>query len=1438
MRGTLARLLIAVSVVAAAGQTLAQSVPGWNLTFDDEFNGTSLDTTKWTPQYRWSPTPINNELEYYVPSAVTESGGYLNLTASKLTTPIVSGGVDYYYTSGVVTTYQKFSQSYGMFEINCKVPAGNGFWPAFWLLPEDESWPPEIDVFEILGQQPNTAYFTYHYQINNDGQNHGSGSSSVGPNYSAGFHTFSIIWNPAEIVWYVDGVEQFQTTNYITSKPMYMLANLAVGGSWPVPPDSSTPFPSAMTIDYIRAYASAGMAGNWNSASGGTWSNVTSSGWNAGSFPHSTDDSATFSQALAAGATVTLDTPVTLGGLVLNDSSGAYGWTIASSNPPLNTVTFSSTPNLAYIASQSGNHTLNAPVVLASPLTINVTGASLTMSGPISGTGSITTAGTGSLILSGSNSFGGALNAAGGTVQIGNGGNSGTLGSGPVSNNAALVFSRSDSGLSVSNVISGSGSLTQIGAGAITLAAANTYTGATLVSNGTLVLGNGLAIQDSTLNTSGSGALSFGSLASAAFGGLAGSGNLVLANSAGTASVNLSVGANNASTTFSGTLSDNATGARLTKVGSGMLTLSGANTYSGGTYLDNGTLSLSSSAALGSGTLTINGGGLYHSSGYLTLSNNPQVWNGSFTVNNPISTTLNLGSGNVALNNNIQITAGAGWGSVSLVVGGVISNGSGNYGLTIMGGANSGAIYLTGNNAFGGGATLGSSATSGVLAIGNSSALGSGTLTINNGTIEGAYNPIVSNPIIWNGPLTFTNNAGLPNFGSSVTFTGNVALTGNRTVNSNILTGWAFKGVISDGGGNYSLTDAGGGYSNSLALGGANTFGGGVTFTSGAGAATLDIGNLGTGPGNSALGTGSFTIGPNTATASIDNSSGAAGTLATNNAQVWNGDFTFVGSKSLNMGTGAVSMGTAAGATRTVTVSTNTLTIGGVISNGLNAATPTVNLTKAGAGGLALGGANTFSGNTSVTAGTLDLTNSLALQNSTLATGGTGLVLDAAATNNAFTLGGLSGTGGLALQNSASRAIALSVGNNGGNTTYSGALSAAGSLSKVGSGVLTLAGANVYSGFTQVNAGVLAAGAVNTLSRYSNMRVGTSTAGTLDVSGFSGQTVQSLSIGSLGALNVAIGNPFTSLGAVNLASGSTINISGTITSTPELLMTYNTGAGLTGSFSHAFYQGGLLPSGDSLSYTGGSVEVVSTPPFTGFGTWIGTTNFWNANTNWTDGVNSGVPGNGSRSGNTDTATFSGSGTTTVITLDITPNVAALSFSGTNYTLTGGSLTLQQGTTNSGTATVTVTSGSQTIASDVEIAGGNLAIALSHSGILAISGNVSDDLGLRSLTLAGDGSGQLILSGTNSYGGGTNVNAGILYVTNSSAIPGDKRLSVGAGGTFIFDPNSPAGNVATLAASPATSAVEAVPEPGTLALLTAAVCGAAVCQRLRSRRKKQ
>ena len=131
----------------------------------------------------------------------------------------------------------------------------------------------------------------------------------------------------------------------------------------------------------------------------------------------------------------------------------------------------------------------------------------------------------------------------------------------------------------------------------------------------------------------------------------------------------------------------------------------------------------------------------------------------------------------------------------------------------------------------------------------------------------------------------------------------------------------------------------------------------------------------------------------------------------------------------------------------------NTTTIADVISGAFN-------LIQSGTGTLILSAANTFTGTASVTSGSLDLSNTLALQHNTLTTGGTGIIFDSSVGSHAFTIGGLSGSGNLALQDNAGtpNAVALTVGGNNGSTTYSGALSAAGSLIKTGTGVLTLSG--------------------------------------------------------------------------------------------------------------------------------------------------------------------------------------------------------------------------------------------------------------------------------------------------------------------------------------------------------------------------------------------
>ncbi len=224
--------------------------PGWKLTFDDEFDGTSLDLTKWNPNDPWG-RERNNELQAYVPDAFVVKDGILSVTAEKRSASYA--GKERSYTSGMMTTYQKFAQRYGRFEIRCRVPKGKGMWPAFWLLPQPLAWPPEIDVLEILGHQPQKAYFTHHF-LNDQRQHKSHGGFWVGPDFSAGFHDFVVEWSPERIVWFVDGVERFRSEDSIPRTPMYMLINLAVGGDWPGALDAETVFPATFDVDYVRVY--------------------------------------------------------------------------------------------------------------------------------------------------------------------------------------------------------------------------------------------------------------------------------------------------------------------------------------------------------------------------------------------------------------------------------------------------------------------------------------------------------------------------------------------------------------------------------------------------------------------------------------------------------------------------------------------------------------------------------------------------------------------------------------------------------------------------------------------------------------------------------------------------------------------------------------------------------------------------------------------------------------------------------------------------------------------------------------------------------------------------------------------------------------------------------------------------------------------------------
>lgn len=223
---------------------------GWQQTFNEDFNESALDTAKWNTKYQWGDTIINNELQYYASDAFefgTKVPGSLSIRADQRRMNNQN------YTSGSITTAGKFVQLYGYFEMRAQLPKGRGLWPAFWMDPADDSWPPEIDILEYIGQEPTRSYFTYHWA--EDGVHKKIGSSYDGEDLSNGFHTFGVDWQPGLLVWYVDGKERFRVqAASVPSKAMYLIANLAVGGDFPGSPDPSTVFPAYMNIDYIRAY--------------------------------------------------------------------------------------------------------------------------------------------------------------------------------------------------------------------------------------------------------------------------------------------------------------------------------------------------------------------------------------------------------------------------------------------------------------------------------------------------------------------------------------------------------------------------------------------------------------------------------------------------------------------------------------------------------------------------------------------------------------------------------------------------------------------------------------------------------------------------------------------------------------------------------------------------------------------------------------------------------------------------------------------------------------------------------------------------------------------------------------------------------------------------------------------------------------------------------
>jgi beta-glucanase (GH16 family) len=261
---------------------VAVDLSGYKLTFQDEFGsfnrwtGNGSDGT-WKTWFYFGDRslPSNGERQYYMDPDVkgsgsqplgvnpfsviadpTQAGDNSLRIEGKPTDPAVKSKIwGYDYTSGLITTEPTFSQTYGYFEMRAKLPEGKGLWSAFWLLPTDKSWPPEIDALEFFGgtnSRGEGGVTEYHWgAIGGKG-----GWKDVGVDVTQDYHTYGVKWEKDFLTYYFDGQEIAKApTPADAHKPMYMLANLAIGGNWPESPNGSTKFPANMDIDYIRAYS-------------------------------------------------------------------------------------------------------------------------------------------------------------------------------------------------------------------------------------------------------------------------------------------------------------------------------------------------------------------------------------------------------------------------------------------------------------------------------------------------------------------------------------------------------------------------------------------------------------------------------------------------------------------------------------------------------------------------------------------------------------------------------------------------------------------------------------------------------------------------------------------------------------------------------------------------------------------------------------------------------------------------------------------------------------------------------------------------------------------------------------------------------------------------------------------------------------------------------
>jgi beta-glucanase (GH16 family) len=241
-----------------AGYSTPNQYTGYTLVWSDEFSGNAIDENNWSFEIGNNNGWGNNELEYYTSNPenafVAEGNLIIEAKAGSM------GALN--CSSARMITKGKKSFKYGRIDIRAKLPRGKGIWPALWMLGDNidaVGWPTcgELDIMELIGQQPNITYGTLHWGPTTDhfyGKTLGLSSGT----FADSFHVYTMKWTASAIELLVDDVSyllmDISTGDFPFNQNFFFIFNIAVGGDFPGPPDQTTPLPQRMVVDYVRVF--------------------------------------------------------------------------------------------------------------------------------------------------------------------------------------------------------------------------------------------------------------------------------------------------------------------------------------------------------------------------------------------------------------------------------------------------------------------------------------------------------------------------------------------------------------------------------------------------------------------------------------------------------------------------------------------------------------------------------------------------------------------------------------------------------------------------------------------------------------------------------------------------------------------------------------------------------------------------------------------------------------------------------------------------------------------------------------------------------------------------------------------------------------------------------------------------------------------------------